>query len=277
MLALRNCISFIVAFLLVTAIAGASHAAWTRAKGEALWIQNASYYSTHHYIDNDGNASDQPQFSKYELNGYGEYGLRDDWTLGINTFLHRLTADRSPPQQGSDSNVGLADVELFARHRLWHNDNAVLSVQPLLKFPSYYRKEQNPRSGTDDWDAELRLQGGYGFDFWDRHHFAVLELAYRARGGDWKDQLKMDATLGLAVNERWLLLPQVFVTQRAEGETPNAFVSSGVNDYDLVKGQLSVVYQWDDATNLQLGAFSHLRARNTGDGEGILFSIWRRF
>lgn len=255
-----------------------ANAAWLRKAGETLFIQNASLYTSNHFIDNAGNCFSQPRFAKRELNLYLEHGWTDQWTVGVNAFAHELLAEQPASLGGGTAhNIGIADVELFARTPLWQGESAVLSVQPLIKLPSWYQYDGNPRSGTDTMDAELRLQGGVGFDLWGHHHFATLDLAYRKRTGDWHDQWKMDATLGIAVHQRWTILPQLFITQRAEGTTPNVMTSAAVSDYDLIKGQLSAVYQVNPRTRLQLGVFSHLRARNTGDGEGMLASVWLTF
>lgn len=271
-----------VAFVLLAA--GHAHAAWTQPAGKWFTAQQLSYFETSHFVDETGDKSRQNEFRKYEWNSYAEYGVTDDTTVGINLFLHQLEADDEdaafiPPQRFTRTNFGLADAELLLRRKLWQSKDGstVVSVQPLIKFPSLYEDGQQPLSGTDDFDAELRLQSGYSFSFLGQHHYLKLDGGYRKRFGAWRDQLKFDATLGLRLSERVTFMPQYFLTQRAEG-TGIGTASLGVaNDYDLQKGQVSLLYDITPETTLQLGVFTHLRARNTGNGDGLLFGVWHRF
>lgn len=270
--------------LLLLAMASPANAGWTRKAGEMFFSQSLSYYETYHFINDAGVKSRQPRFAKEEWNGYIEYGYTDDLTLGANLFFHRLESDFAfaiPSANllvyGTIYNYGFADAELFARKRLWKNDNAVLSIQPILKLPSWYYYDIGPRGGTDNFDTELRLQYGLGFDAFDEHHHLKLEGGYRKRFGPWHDQWKLDATLGIALTSAITIMPQLFITQRAEGRTQNASTSAIVSDYDLIKGQLSFLYRINHRMTLQLGAFSHLRSRNTGDGQGIMTGVWYHF
>lgn len=263
-------------------------AAWTREQGAWFTAQSFSSYRTNRFITVDDRRIAQPTFIKREWNSYAEYGWRDDTTLGFNLFLHRLESDRgqynpilSRMEIIRDDNYGLADSEVFIRQKLWQGTvfghDARLAVQPLLKLPSLYLEGGPPRSGTDTFDGELRLQGGMTFPLLARHHFAAMDIAYRKRGGNWRDQIKADTTLGLQLSDDFMFLSQLHVTKRAQGTSHAANTSDTVNDYDLWKAQLSLVYRLNATTRLQMGGFRHIHARNTGDGDGIVFSIWREF
>jgi protein XagA len=265
-----------------------ANAAWTREAGRWFSAHTLTTYRTNHFIDDNGTSLRQPAFAKQEWNGYFEYGWRDSVTVGANLFLHRLAADyrryeaTSPTiVHGTDENHGLADSEFFLRKRLWQGvafgNQAVVSVQPLIKLPSLYEAGGDPRSGTEDFDAELRLQGGMNFDFLGRSHFSTVELAYRKRMGEWGDQYRVDATLGFTLTPQFTLLMQQFLTQRVDGSTRTVSGSGEVSDYDLTKAQISLVYRVNATTRLQLGGFRHIHARNTGDGEGMLLSLWKEF
>ena len=269
-------ISFLSIWLAVTGIVPHhfAYAAWTRDQGDLFVAQTLSLYSTQHFIDDNGASISQPEFRKREWNGYGEYGWRDDLTLGANVFFHQLEAD-SPV--GTAINYGIADPEFFIRKRLWHNEQTVISIQPLIKLPSFYHNPGNPRGGTDDMDGEIRLQGGYGFDYFSRHHYVTTDVGYRKRLGEWGDQLKLDATAGLSLTDSVTLMPQLFLTKRIGDANVGSFTSATVNDYDLLKGQLSVVWQATPSMAFQLGAFSHLYARHTGDGGGVIAGLWYHF
>lgn len=265
-----------------------AEAAWTREQGKWFVAQTLSSYRTNHFVDDSGNRIRQPAFHKQEWNGYVEYGLNEDLTLGGNFFLHRLSSDTRSYSFTSNSavfdseeNYGLADSEFFLRRSLWQGDlfgqRTHFAVQPLIKLPSLYLEGGNPRSGTDNFDAELRLQSGTSFRLLSRNHFISADIAYRKRFGDWRDQLKADSALGLTLNNHIMLLSQVFLTQRIEGSNSSFNSNAVIRDYDLLKGQASVVYRINDSIRIQAGGFKHLHASNTGDGHGVFLSLWRDF
>lgn len=264
------------------------HAGWTQDEGHWFTAQQAAYFQTSHFIRDDGRKVKRPEFRKYEYNSYFEYGWQDGTTIGANLFLQKLEADDEQFNVATTSletftrtNFGLGDSEIFLRQRLWEGaffgNHAVFSIQPLIKFPVFYEDGEQPQSGTDAFDGELRLQGGYNFSFWDRQHFAKLEVGYRKRGGEWQDQLKMDATLGFSLGGGFTIMPQMFITQRTEGAGLSSQSLSAANDYDLTVGQVSILYDIAPATTLQLGVYSRLAAQNTSDGEGITCALWYRF
>lgn len=246
-----------------------AHSAWTQKRGNSFTAQTTAAFRSTHYYDDNGTKTAQPAYVKYEQNSYFEHGLTDASTLGLNLFIQQIDTP-------SASQVAVADTEIFLRQRLWHNERAVLSFQPLLKFPTWHSGDRL-LTGTDDFDLEARMLGGYGFDAYGRHHYVIGELAYRKRLGEWRDQLKADLTLGWRLTRRITFHPQLSLTQRVEGTARSTASNAAVNDYDLIKGEIAAIYDWNEKTSVRLGVFSHLRARNTGDGEGVRFSIWKRF
>jgi hypothetical protein len=150
----------------------------------------------------------------------------------------------------------------------------VFSVQPLLKLPSYFANQELPRSGTKRMDMELRALAGSSFPLFGREHFANLEVAYRKRFGAPADQLRVDATLGFSLADAWRVMPQLSVIHALSDVDASAFTQTPQDDFQLLKPQLSFTYQPLPYLTLQAGAFSHLRGKNTGAGEGILFSAW---
>lgn len=263
-------------------------AAWTQEEGKWFTSQQLNYFRTSHFVRDDGRRVKRPEFRKYELNSYAEYGWQEGTTIGANLFLQSLEADdeqflpNSPNLESfTRKNFGLGDSEFFFRHRLWEGtifgNPTVFSVQPLVKLPVFYESGDQPQSGTDAFDVELRLQGGYSFSLWERQHYATVEAGYRKRGGDWQDQWRLDATLGLALGGRFTFMQQIFITERAEGHGLSSQNLGSANDYDVTEGKLSLLFDVTSQTTLQLGVFSRLQAQNTSDGEGITLGIWHRF
>ncbi len=240
-------------------------------------------YQSDSYFDEQGNRQSQGDFSKYEINPYLEYGLSDSLTLGVNLFAQYLQQDVSETinfgQRGSIThhytaeNIGLTDSELFARQRLWQRNGLVISFQPLVKFPSLYHADHLPKGGSDSFDIENSLLTGYSFPLWDRYHFIDLRLGYRHRLDTLlNDQIKADAKLGIAIDESWYLIPAITYTH-ATAHTPQiAFAESGLNDYDLLKLECSVLFRVNPELYFSAGAFAHASGTNTGEGYGIMIS-----
>lgn len=249
-------------------------AAWPQKPGELLYVNNFYAYDTTEFQDINSLPSATPRYRKFDLNPYVEYGLNAWVTLGGSlSLLHLRQAQFTGPTR---ANTGIGDVELFLRTPIYRQQGFVASLQPLIKLPSLTSSSDFPEIGSDQLDAELRGLFGYGFEAWKQDHFANLEVAYRHRFGTPHDQIRIDATLGLRPTERWLILPQVFTTLSTDLPASAPAVISREQDYDLIKYQLSAVYDVSDSLALQFGGFTDGYARNTGQGDGLLFSVWYR-
>lgn len=247
--------------------------AWTLPKGAGELYLTGNYYSADKYYNASGDDVSIPEFSKYELNPYYQYGYDNGLTVGVSAFLQQINQDLA---NGAESdNWGLGNTEVFARWRAYEDRQWVVSIQPLVAFPTYYA-DDDPRAGREDFDGEVKALAGFHFDAMGRSHYVDAGFGYRARLGDEHDQWRANMTLGLALNEKWTLMPQIDVA-RAVGGTGNGVSVAGVNDYDLTKVQLSGAYKLDDQYTLQLGAFSHVDGENTGAGGGVLFSVWMHY
>ncbi len=160
------------------------------------------------------------------------------------------------------------------RQRIWQQGPWIISAQPLIKLPSLFRYGFLPHSGSDSTDIEMRLLSGYGFSLFNQSHFINIETAYRKRFGAAGDQWNSSMALGLRLDDKWMLLPELLFVRNLSEDS--AFTQGGEDNYDLIKPQFSAVYQFNDRIALQAGAFTHLAGNNTGAGSGILFSIWYR-
>jgi hypothetical protein len=260
-------IIFLISFL----ITGAAYAgAWTQSSGKWLFVQNISYYSTSKFFDNSGKKQNLNNYNKYELNPYIEYGLRDDVTIGANLFLQRAS-------QNNMSNWGIGDSEFFIRKQLWEKDGFVFSVEPMIKLPSIESSSQQPQIGNRNFDTVVTFSGGYSFKAWGLNHFTNLNTGYRHRFGTQNDQFKLEATAGLSLSKKYMLLAQAFNTTRLTDTIQPAFTQSSSDDYDLTKLQISAIYKMDDKLSFQAGAFSHVAGRNVGSGSGAIIAINRNF
>jgi protein XagA len=279
-------------FLLSSLSQPAYAGAWTQAKGDGLLIENYSYYYTSRFINNVGKRQSQPTYQKFEYNPYVEYGLADGVTIGANLFLQyirqnttqSITIPTGPfssvttTYKGVNQNIGIGDSEFFVRKRLWQKDGFIVSAEPMVKAPALISYDEFPDVGNSRPDIGLTLSGGYSFKAYGQYHFANLDTGYRYRFGKQKDQIRIAATLGITLDNQWMVMPQLFITRRTS--SPNVgptFNENPANDYNLTKVQLSTIYKmWDD-TALQLGGFYHVDARNSSLGGGVLIALWDFF
>ena len=256
----------------------AAHAgAWTQPEGSGEAILNTLYFSSDGFWNANGDHSAQPEFTKFELNPYLEYGITQELTLGANLFLHTLTQE-NPATSRDNHNAGLGNSELFARYAFYQSDRSVLSLQPLIALPSAYDASDAPRSGSDSLDAEMSLLGGRNFNWLGQSHYAEARLGYRHRtDGDLHDQLRLDAKLGLRLSESWEIIPAVYSIWSINADQRGTFTEDGQQDYDLLKLEAMARYNLNARTYLQGGGFSHIYGRNVGDGIGLMLSLGTRF
>jgi len=247
--------------------------AWTQAPGDGLAIITTSYYGTDRFFDNSGHSQPQPAYTKTTLSPYLEYGWRDGTTIGANLSLQYARQDGTFTQ----SNWGLSDSELFLRQRLWQLNGFVLSAEPMIKLPSPERASAMPKLGGHSFDAGFGLLAGYGFGAFGLNHFVDLDTHYRYRFGVPRDQINLAATAGISLTERFMLMPQMFLTYRASAPKVAIFTESPADDYNLVQLQLSAVYKLNNGVSLQGGGFATIDGKNTGAGGGVLFSVWKTF
>lgn len=259
--------------LLLSCISTAVQAgAWLQPPKAWQTISSVTWFQSDDFVDRHGNASTQPDYTRLAYSPYLEYGWNDWLTLGANLQFEQVS--QTIPGFRDSENAGIGDSEFFLRYRLWQEANRVVSIQPVLVLPSP-GSVGFPAVGSPDGALELRLLAGQSLD--NQGSFANAELGYRYRLDSPDDQWRLDVTAGYTPLPDWQLIGQLFSIWRVHrGDAAAQFISPG-NDYDLVKAQLSATYALSPERRLQFGVFTHLYARNTGEGEGLLFAFWQEF
>jgi hypothetical protein len=101
--------------------------------------------------------------------------------------------------------------------------------------------------------------------------FVDFEAAQRFRTGAPPNEFRFDASLGVRVAPKWLLLAQS-LNVMSEGSGGLLFPA-----YDYSKVQLSVVYSLTPAWSLQFGGFSTVSGRNALQENGLIAGVWYKF
>lgn len=256
-------------FLFVGAQAHAG--AWTMPKGEGLFIGQATYFTSEHFFDLDGKKIDQPTFRKFELQPYAEYGVTDWLTAGGSAYLHSV-------DQSARYNAGIGDPELWARLRLHTFGNGdVLSIQPLVKLPSYYADDDIPRGGSRSTDLELSVLYGTNWQLLDFTGYTDTRLGYRVRSRGLNDQYRIDQSFGVNVTDHLLLIPAFRAVIASKYDESAVFAQDGEQDYDAAKIELTAMYKFDDRRWIHATMFEHVAGAFTGDGRGFMLGFAEPF
>ncbi|MBY0406217.1 MAG: hypothetical protein K2Q01_00875, partial [Rickettsiales bacterium] len=197
--------------------------AWTQDVGHANVIVTASRYASSDFYNSNGNRTAQADYRKYELNPYIEYGLYDGVTLVGNLSLQ--SAEQDVAGGFTRHSWGLGESEFSVRARLWQGYGFVVSAEPMVKLPPP-DSSTLPPLGSPNPDAGLTGSVGYGMDAWGQHHFANLDTQYRHRMGRQRDQVRVNATVGIGVARDWVVMPQAFLTLRTDDPQVASFTQS---------------------------------------------------
>ncbi len=253
--------------------------AWTQEAGHGQFILTASFFDIGTCFNQASKI--QPldysgRFRKVELNPYLEYGLTSRVTVILNVRIPFLEYSNELNVQRS---AGFGDIEIGLRRRFNSMESpTVFSGQLSVLFPAY-SADVNPPPGNHQVDVEARFIVGRGVTIAQRHAFWEFAVAYRYRSEQPADQFRSDATFGIDLTPRLMLLAQYFgITglQNGEpflvGDNPNL-----QSDFDLYKGQLSLVLRMPHKTRFQVGWLDAFAGRNTGHGQELLVAIWKDF
>ena len=256
---------------LITMYAGTTYAgAWTQSEGHGLFITQVTRYSTDSFFDTEARKQSQPEFTKYEIQPYIEYGLKDWLTVGGSAYLQSVA-------QSGRNNYGIADPEAFARLRLYQTDARVLSIQPLVKFGSRFNREGTPRGGSKSHDAELSaLYGGNLHVISDKDYFDT-RIGYRWRDNDLSDQWRADAAIGLSVTNSIQLVPAVRAIYSPGMTDAAVFSENGDLDYSVLKAEVAGIYHVDENQWLQATLAKHVYGVQTGAGYSLSLGYAKRF
>ncbi len=256
--------------LLTLASTQAYAGAWTQAKGDVLWANSLVYYTGNAYFDNVGQRRNQPNYNKYEINSYGEWGLTDSLTIGANLFADYVA-------QADKNNYSLSNTELFMRGRVYHDDTRVISLQPLIKLPSFAYRGRGPQGGSESWEAELALQYGQSLALLSDRDFVDTTFALRMRSDGLSPQWRSDAKYGVYVTDELLLMGAMYITRSFELDTPQVFREGGDFDYHLTKAEISALHPIHENDYVQFSLFKHLVGSQTGAGQGLSLTYGMRF
>jgi len=253
--------------------------AWNQEAGHGQLIVNATFFQTSSAYDSVGNPQAfgyNGRFRQIQLNPYLEYGLSHRYTLVVNAFVPDLSYTN---RYSSQRSFGFGNIEMGLERRLNSLESPwAISGQITVAFPAYSAK-RNPPPGNHQEDIEARFLVGRGATVLQHHVFWDAEAAYRYRSGAPADQFRSDITGGIYVSSRLMVMGQFFGITSLRNGLPIELISNpnAQSDFDLYKGQLSVVRRVTRRTRLQAAWNDTIAGRNTGRGQTFTLALWRNF
>jgi protein XagA len=252
--------------------------AWTPERGHGQIIFTSSFFQTGNSFGASGGS--QPfgyngKFRQINFNPYFEYELARRYTLIVNANAPLLKFWNS---YGASSSAGLGDMEVGIKRRLNSVESPwAVSGQLSVMFPAYSAR-RNPAPGNHQEDIETRLSIGHG-RAWSGHQiFWDAEAAYRYRYGPPADQFRADLTGGLNLNRRLMLMTQLFaIKSLLNGSAFSTTNPNAQSDFDLYKGQVSLVTSVTRGLRIQVGWNDAFSGRNTGGGHTAILAVWKTF
>jgi protein XagA len=262
---LKRCVWFL--FGLLSAPSAAWAGAWTLPQGTGQWFATITASEANNYFNGSGLAS-TPRYDKDEAQVLVEYGLTDRLTAIVDPGIQHV--DIGAPT--SAARTGLGYTEFGARYGFVEDPTWVFSGQATLRLPGTTETSNPAAVGYTDVEADLRLLLGHNFKLADMPAFFDVEVAERVRTGGYPSEFHADATLGVKVFPRWLLLAQSF-NVISEGSGVSIFGGS----YEYYKLQLSAVYELTPTWSLQGGGYTTYAGLNALQENGLIFGVWHQF
>jgi hypothetical protein len=201
-------------------------------------------------------------WQKYEISHASEHGITPWFTLLSSSVRDTL----------SYTNVGgkLYRTQLSSiggRLAISQTEDQTISFEFNLRRPM---RHSTPELISSDFShaLDLRLQAGTALTISGLDSFSDISIGYRRHTAGFAPQMMLDATLGVHINERYLVMLQQFATMtRASGQTLSSSNS---------KIQGSLVFFPRPNWALQSGVFTTIAGRNSAVERGMLVGVWRR-
>ena len=263
-------VKFIFVAIAVLAGSAARAGALLFPEGEGQLILTTTFADARDAYNSGGRLIRTPSYSKFEADGYLEYGAKEWLTLvaqggamdfqGSNGAFAPLSTSPAPRYAG----LGLGG--LGARVPLGEIGGFYFSLEGDLRGAS--RVAQTYLDMRDFLQVDARLQMFRSFDAWGLPAFLNAQLGYRTRGQS-GDEIRADMTLGVRPRTDVLLMAQSF---SAIAPWPGS-----ASSYVAQKFQISGVYDLNRRLSLQLGLVYAPIGMHSPAERGIVSALWARF
>jgi hypothetical protein len=188
----------------------AQAAAWTEHHGDWQLLTSAIFSDATRSFDDHGSASFPERFQRLLFTTDTEVGLTDKVTLLLRTETANAHLHSGTVVTNALDNA----VEAGARWRFarpgWLADDDVLSLEVSGRRAGAFNFAYSANANSGGTDAGARLLYGAGFKLLHRDAFVDAEVGYRWVSAPRPDQFIADATAGMWLTPRWMVMLQTF-------------------------------------------------------------------
>ena len=208
-----------------------------------------------------------PSFSKAEASGFLEYGVTGTFDLVLApTLAHEHDGPATNTVTGSDGSA------FGGRVALYQAPGSVVAVQVLVQPPTADESldQELADGGARAFAVDARLMLGKSFTLFGRPAFVDIDPGVRFRATPFPNEARVDATFGVRLWPRLLLLAQDFSSFAPPSGTL-------IERIDYSKLQASAVYDLSKVWSVQVGALRTFAGRNIVRETGPYAALWARF
>jgi hypothetical protein len=228
---------------------------WTQPAGHGQVIVKYEAMTADRGFDPDGASADLPAARRDRSFGvFAEYGLTDRLTLQL----------KSDWQDGEDAFVtyeGRGPLELGLTWQAWRDTAGAVSLYVGYADGGEGRNAGYAAPGVGDHDWEVRVSAGRSLA--RGRGFMDLQAARRMRDG-LADETRADATVGVHLDENWMVMSQMFGGMADE---------SGPRWLNIETSVVRRFGRW----SVQAGWRQTVAGRETPIARGPVVALWRRF
>lgn len=241
---------------------------WTRDKSELLIISRADYFKADLPPVDKGSRLVESRFQRLESNTYSEFGLTSDIMIGGKLVYGTTWLTRGAE---TETATGFSEIESFGQYQVFRRELDAGAIRVAATIPSRFSSGVRDGLQTDGVDIDASLLYGRNLVSGDVKIFSTIEAGFRKRTGDAADQVRLQSTIGLEPDDTWLILIDAFATLSLRNETP------GGADFDIMRIQPSVLYQFSRRWGVQVGVTEEISGRNLALGRTFFIGLWSRF
>ena len=241
--------------------------AWNLPAGAGFTNVDVTLDSGDRYFDKDGRLLPARSYRNADIGGYVEYGITD-WLMAVARPSLDLTQVGSP---GGGHYLGPGATQAGLQYQALVFGPAVFAVQGTFRLPGTTSHQDSATIGNTAREGDFRALGGVSFHVGPFPAFGELQAAYRVRSDGGASQWHGDATLGIDLTPRLLLLVQSF-NQVPVGDGTPYLPSATYSDL-----KISIVEKITVAWSVQFGAYMTVAGRNALRERGAVVGIWHRF
>jgi len=199
--------------------------AWTQTRGHGFYKLEGRYIHARRYFEPNGKIIDIPTLSDFAMSFYGEYGLRERFTVIAYVPFYKYLAlnrqigrDRGFVYFPGDSASGFADSDVGFRFGFKHNGATVWSARLMFGLPL---GENEQKSGllTGDGEFNQLLALELGHSFYPLPMYFSGEVGFNNRTKGFSDEFRYAAEVGYTFwNQITLMMKMVGVASLKNGK-----------------------------------------------------------